>query len=1069
MRALQKGFSYGIIIKIVSKALGGFTMISIEEYKTWSSENLGQATGRWYGEQLSRLGKVLDELGIASKYKANFFDYTTYDQFKEVYQSLTGESDEVIEEILLGVRKKYPKLFQEKAKQFREGFAQKEYAEGVRSKPDNYGGIPALGAVLRSYLKFLYYHEHPDKVYPRKPQDQPDLEYIDWSQFYMELADVLLTFKDNRQSLLEKLQNIYRSIDIVFPTLERDGSPIDIDPFTVYGFFNRQVPRQLILNGFKEEFEMESPVPESDVGTPTVLPFNFTYFKYEDKREEDDIDNLWALFETALKYSENHTQDLENELIDRFNQVTKQYGIKWNITWGLYWIRPYTFIHLNANNRKFIDLSMPTIAHKYPGLKKGKMISGEAFIDICKLIQEEIDKSDEYNNFIEFSIAGHSHHFYEEDTDDHWTNFYTELADRLLEYKNNRGELRDKIKSVYDLVGFKFPTAKDGIKIEDIDPYTIYGFMHQKLSAQSKATIFEGIKEVFDLESPVPERFEGVPMITSYSFTQSKLLEILDEESELREHLWGFLETAILCAKNKDEDTASDLANLFNHLWKNTNLTWNLTKILYFVRPFDFIHLDEVNQYFIERELPDYVFPEAIEGAEYLALCQQIQEELEEDFVALSIKASEEETVVFNNDVYSPSLTVDEWESLIKDETIFFEDNLTIMRRFLDYGGKATCSQLANEYGKTYAYYNSHSIQLAKRIVENTEIDVYKEGDAIRWWRVLYLGEYAKEDEAGVFSWELRPELIEALKRVDLSLYSLYEEEKKAYVPYTEADFLDEVFMSAEEYETLRALLKEKKNVILQGAPGVGKTFAAKRLAWSILGEANEDRIETIQFHQNYSYEDFIMGYKPQEEGFELEDGIFLDVCEKASKNKELPYFLIIDEINRGNISKIFGELMQLIEKDYRGQQIRMPYNKKPFSVPENLFIIGMMNTADRSLALIDYALRRRFSFYEMTPGFETAGFKSYQASIDNESFNRMIRLIQRLNEEIRQDTTLGRGFCIGHSYFTGQTKESFSEDWLKRVIQFDILPMLNEYWFDDESKIDEWEIRLMDVFSDEI
>ena len=146
-----------------------------------------------------------------------------------------------------------------------------------------------------------------------------------------------------------------------------------------------------------------------------------------------------------------------------------------------------------------------------------------------------------------------------------------------------------------------------------------------------------------------------------------------------------------------------------------------------------------------------------------------------------------------------------------------------------------------------------------------------------------------------------------------------------------------------------------------------------------------------------------------------------------------------------------------------------MPYNKKPFSVPENLFIIGMMNTADRSLALIDYALRRRFSFYEMTPGFETAGFKSYQASIDNESFNRMIRLIQRLNEEIRQDTTLGRGFCIGHSYFTGQTKESFSEDWLKRVIQFDILPMLNEYWFDDESKIDEWEIRLMDVFSDEI
>src|SRR5699024_1297666 len=143
-------------------------------------------------------------------------------------------------------------------------------------------------------------------------------------------------------------------------------------------------------------------------------------------------------------------------------------------------------------------------------------------------------------------------------------------------------------------------------------------------------------------------------------------------EPELREQLWDFLETAILCAKNKHEDTASDLANLFRHLWKNTDLTWNLTKIIYFVRPFDFIHLDEVNQYFIERELPNYVFPEAIEGAKYIALCQQIQEELEKDFITLSIKAAEE-TGVFNNDVYSPSLNVDEWESLIKDEAIFDE------------------------------------------------------------------------------------------------------------------------------------------------------------------------------------------------------------------------------------------------------------------------------------------------------------------------------------------------------------------------------------------------------------
>lgn len=302
---------------------------------------------------------------------------------------------------------------------------------------------------------------------------------------------------------------------------------------------------------------------------------------------------------------------------------------------------------------------------------------------------------------------------------------------------------------------------------------------------------------------------------------------------------------------------------------------------------------------------------------------------------------------------------------------------------------------------------------------------------------------------------------------MDLSPYYIYRgkvgENKNA--PYTKEDFLSQVYMTEERYDTLAALLKNKKNLILQGAPGVGKTFAAKRLAYSMMGEKDDDRIEFIQFHQNYSYEDFIMGYKPQEEGFQLKKGIFYQFCMDAAEQPDKDYFFIIDEINRGNMSKIFGELLMLIEKDYRGTKATLAYSGEAFSVPKNLYVIGMMNTADRSLAMIDYALRRRFSFFEMEPGFNSDGFKAYQGSLQNETFNALIEQIIDLNREIKMDDSLGEGFRIGHSYFCGQ--ETCTEEWMKSVIYYDIIPMLQEYWFDDKQKVQRWEKLLIGVFND--
>lgn len=555
---------------------------------------------------------------------------------------------------------------------------------------------------------------------------------------------------------------------------------------------------------------------------------------------------------------------------------------------------------------------------------------------------------------------------------------------------------------------------------------------------------------------------------------------------------------------------------------------------------------------------------------------------------------------------YSPNLTVEDWIELLGNPEVFTESSLEIMKRFKDYGGQATCTQLAVKYGETKNFYNGGSSALARRVADKTGCPIMpRDEENSRWWPVLFLGKEARKDEEGSYVWKLREELAEALNTIDLSNVALYahiapgEEEHNYWwlnakpsiwsfsdiavgekisftlyndngnkrrifqnfldakagdmvigyeshpnkqivalakvcaeqdgeciyfekveglsVPidyqiirdcpelekmeffanptgtlfrltkgeyefivdmireenpiaateeiekYNKATFLDEVYMTESKYNTLVSVLKNKKNIILQGAPGVGKTFAAKRLAYSIMGEKDESRIEFVQFHQNYSYEDFMMGYKPVNDGFELKYGIFYRFCQKAANHPDKEFFFVIDEINRGNMSKIFGELLMLIERDYRGTKATLAYNGLSFSVPKNLYIIGMMNTADRSLAMIDYALRRRFSFFEIEPGFDSEGFKKYQNQFENETFNILVSKIQELNKEISLDKSLGKGFCIGHSYFCGQT--DCTDEWMQSIVDYDIMPMLNEYWFDDVSKIQRWENILRGVF----
>lgn len=285
---------------------------------------------------------------------------------------------------------------------------------------------------------------------------------------------------------------------------------------------------------------------------------------------------------------------------------------------------------------------------------------------------------------------------------------------------------------------------------------------------------------------------------------------------------------------------------------------------------------------------------------------------------------------------------------------------------------------------------------------------------------------------------------------------------------YDLEEALEELFLSAEEAKEILFLWQAKKNVILQGPPGVGKSFAAQRLAFALMGKKDRTRLGFVQFHQSYSYEDFVEGYRPTATGFELKPGKFVEFCRAAEADPSRSYVFIIDEINRGNISKILGELMLLLETDKRSSDWAMPLasGKAPFYVPGNVHIIGLMNTADRSLAVVDYALRRRFAFVDLVPALASQKFRNQllASGVSNRMIDAIIVRIGALNSEIIGDvTSLGPGFAIGHSFFcVGPAAGENETQWYARIILTEIAPLLREYWFDSPAKADRWTEQLL-------
>ena len=698
-----------------------------------------------------------------------------------------------------------------------------------------------------------------------------------------------------------------------------------------------------------------------------------------------------------------------------------------------------------------------------------------------------------------------------------WTEFYMELASALLHYKNNRSELIAKLKTIFADAGMNFPFKERGKEVyEDICPFTVFGSFNKGITNANRIALLEQFAKQFSIKAAVPTEFDGIPVVMNLSAWFFAYKENRGEHDI--DNLWDLLEKAIAYSDEASTDNKNAFISAYDTVTKQKMIKWNITMGLYWARPYTFINLDSTNRAFITDvdNMPHYfttIFSDINkglpDGRNYLFMCEQAKNALNQkeyeyhSFPELSYYAwksnqsgKTEETTTTTVDsniketnywIYSPGDNASMWDEFYKSGIMGIGwDDVTDLKGFsskeeikeymkkvydpsYSYKNNAHCLwQFANEIkvgDVIFVKKGMHKI-IGKGIVTSdyiydTSRSTYKHIRKVDWqnkgeWE--HPGQAVMKTLTNISAYPDYVQKLLALFAEDTS-EEVSEQKEIKYPLYSKDDFLNEVYMDEDTYNTLTELLEAKYNVILQGAPGVGKTFAAKRLAYSIMGQKDTSRVAMVQFHQSYSYEDFIQGYRPSKDGFELENGTFYKFCKEAEEDNERPYFFIIDEINRGNLSKILGELMMLIEKDKRGEKIKLLYSNEWFTVPQNVRIIGMMNTADRSLALMDYALRRRFAFFDFAPAFSSEGFKNYLAEKNSPKLESLITAVESLNNTISSDESLGDGFRIGHSYFC--TDGEITDEWLKSVVEYEVIPLIKEYWFDEPTKVRDWSATL--------
>lgn len=817
-----------------------------------------------------------------------------------------------------------------------------------------------------------------------------------WTTFYMEFADRLLAYKEQRHELLDLLEEVYADLNMRYPFTETENrKPIDdICPFTVIASFNKGITnenRTAIALAIGNKIGVKAEVPIEFDGIPVLNNMKAWFFGYKADRNEDDIPNLWNMFEAAIQYADHPSGVLESAFINSYEKVKKQLGIKWNLTMGLYWIRPFSYLNLDERNRFFL-LNSPISdgVIKISNLKK--LPSSEEYLKLITFTKDNFNKENfPFQSFPELSYAA-------------WIS----------------------------------PTSKD---------------IKQTKSAASFlkwfAPLINALKKLGGSGKPDEVRNQII--------SDLKLPEEIINETRGKSEVKKF---------DNEVSFARNYLVYDGYLDNSVRGIWTLT--------------EKGKTAPMNEEIASQIF---------VKWTEVFKKQREETSRSQSDVVNDKEKKYW---IYAPGHNASKWDEFYKAGIMGIGwDKLGDLKQYSS--KEAMKTKMKELYGEEYTYKNAaHATWQFANELSPGDIIFVKKGVYKLIGRGVVESEYIFDEDRSEYKhihkvkWQENGEWEHPGQAVNKTLTNitpytdyvrklksifstdeedLEEEVEVPYDPYTEIDFLNEVFMDRDHYHKLVNLLRAKKNIILQGAPGVGKTFSAKRLAYSIMGEKDVSRMMMVQFHQSYSYEDFIMGYRPTNNGFELSEGPFYEFCKMAEDDDDNEYFFIIDEINRGNLSKIFGELLMLIEKDKRGQQLRLLYSNELFTVPKNVYIIGMMNTADRSLAMIDYALRRRFAFYKLEPAFDSDGFQAIMTEANNPKFDSLVKQIKALNEAISKDESLGDGFRIGHSYLCAD--EEITDEWLSSVVEYELLPLLEEYWFDEPSKIEHWTTKLRGALND--
>lgn len=686
---------------------------------------------------------------------------------------------------------------------------------------------------------------------------------FNWSNFYGEFATTLLEYKNDRKGLISKLKSAYEETGMKLPKMESNGEILDIDPFTIFGLFNKGITddnRKRILGEIAKQFNLKNKVPFSFEGIPLVNNLRSTFFNFAEERGENDINNLWEVFESAIRYADNPTQGNKLKIESTYNNVIKQKGIQWNITMGLYWIRPNTYINLDSKNREFIIKQKILPQQFIKEVNQFKNVpNGEQYIQLCDLLLEKIkDGQYGYRDFKELSF---------------------------IAYERNMS----------------------------VDTVTQHNTQNTDIA---KNTILYG--------PPGTGKTYNTVMYAVAIIENKKLEEIKKENY-----------TEVIDRYNKYKEDGLIEFTTFHQ-------SYGYEEFIEGIKPV--IHSDEEDETDIQYEVVPGLFKK---------FC---------DIAGKPILRKEKCDIGINE---SPTI----WKISLEGSG----ENST----------RTEC--MKNEHIRIgYDEYGREITNLFKgvagRHILNYFINDMSIGDI-----VMSCYDCNTVDAIGVVTGE----------------YEWHDEYP--------------------EYKRLR-----KVNWIVKGIKeNIIKINNGSRLSNPTVYKLRMDLSDVMEIIEKYSK----------------------NTIEVEEKKKN--HVFIIDEINRGNISKIFGELITLIEPTKRigqteGQKVRLPYSQKLFGVPNNVYLIGTMNTADRSIATIDTALRRRFNFKEMLPDEEVLdGIYVEDVSIKD--------IFIKINKRIT--VLFDREHTLGHAYFL-PLKGAPTIETLADIFENSIIPLLQEYFYEDYEKI---------------